>query len=411
MSRSIIKNIMILGIIFVAVFIVFLEQAKATCCGCYVEDSYCGGGFSLYCMSYENFDDSDILCWDTHCDDDQSCCEENFCHIWYPEWEGGELGSSKSSPPSNSDRCYIAINQGNTACYCYDTKKDPNGKCHGFNACCKSPGVCMEGKYDGVTNEYRCCESANPTGTTAAAPCDETGDGVVCGTWTCTDPSNPGKWTCVADLPNKYYYMGNYTTPPMSFATVPIRDVGMLYINMSIDTPIDTYVKIIGYHRSTDGTTWNSYSTISAINNLNYILSTPAYGKYFKVSLSLRSMDGTVTPTLKAVTVGTSPRLTTFSQGQTLGQCWPVSVLYNCTSPFTSKYVSGKNIQPGTIKTCDSYSYTVKDTATPPNDITKIADNQTVVSAWLNETEYSEPPKDLPDNYKTITNDSVCAYP
>jgi hypothetical protein len=166
---------------------------------------------------------------------------------------------------------------------------------------------------------------------------------------------------------------------------------------MSIQTPIPggTIIKVTGYVNSTDGTTWNTWQTVSGPDNSNFTLPNIVYGKYFNVSFSLASNQGqTNTPNLMSLTLVTTPRLKTVTQGPTVAKCGqiPEGMIYTCTSPFTTAYQNGSNQASGSIVNCDN-----------------LGNNLTTLNTRLNSTEYRE--NNYNDNFAAYVNNSKCSLP
>lgn len=264
---------------------------------------------------------------------------------------------------------------------------------YNLNTCC-STGICAS---DGT-----CCSSENPLDANGNPipvneKCDADGDGSACGTWSCAT----GTWTCINDNPNNYYLTGEYGTPQMSFPIIPSKAVGLKSIKMTkIDMPESTAIKVIKFYNSTESISVQHENTATgAIENSDYILSTPVYGKYFAVDFLFNSSkDRLHTPNLQELTITTTPRITTFTQGPTVGKCSPTSVVYTCINVST-EYFGTQGPVEGAIGPCDAY-HTIVDT------IPYYAQNYTKVMAMLNATTYTE--NNYTDNIMYVPS-SVCS--
>jgi hypothetical protein len=204
---------------------------------------------------------------------------------------------------------------------------------------------------------------------------------------------NDAEKDCICYNYYKYFQTGTYITPRITST----KTVGLISINMSIQTPIPggTIIKVTGYVNSTDGTTWNTWQTVSGPDNSNFTLPSIFYGKYFNVSFSLASNQGqTNTPNLMSLTLVTTPRLTNVVQGPTVAKCGqiPEGMIYTCTSPFTTAYQNGSNQASGSIVNCDN-----------------LGNNLTTLNTRLNSTEYRE--NNYNDNFAAYVNNSKCSLP
>jgi hypothetical protein len=185
---------------------------------------------------------------------------------------------------------------------------------------------------------------------------------------------------------------------------VPPRPVNLTSVSFDITTPGGSgSALLLKYSNSSDGIIWQVHDATGAVANQPFTLSEPVLGKYFNITLQLNSNPTqTITPTVTSINLRTSPRLTSFDQGPTVGQCSPTSMEYICARPFASSFIGASNTyEDGTIQACDDFKFT-----DVQGNLIQAANN-TVVKAVLNATEYTE--KNLTDNFMAVQNNGVCS--
>jgi len=377
------NKILILGMIFLVLALISLNvsSGRPRWWGCGEEFDFwseCIGVSNVHCMSNGTVDpwesaDCNEDCNNCNCiiDYDTNCCAPYFATYPLGLWEG------LSTDNTDNSRCYNKVGPvPDCYRYLYSTKLDNGFYCNkpptaGRNDCCIS-GVCLAATG-------KCCESASHT---QGGSCD------ACGHWTC----DTGYWVCDDPGATKYYKLGTYTTPSFNVST---GNVSLISINLAITASSPTTnVSITNYYNSTNNISWNS-TPLSGIINSNYIFSTTKpFGKYFKISFSLSTADQSQTPILSGITLVTTPRLKSVTQGLPLAECGPMSILYECTFPFKAFYLNqtlGRFEQKGITVICDS-----------------LGQNVTVVRARLNgTTTYTE--INYTDNTNAANNSFVCS--
>ncbi len=236
----------------------------------------------------------------------RECCER-YCREggWWAShgctdteiWESGRNYGNDfygwlSPPDETEEEIFIAHVTDDNRCYCWGDKLADGEDCMYSNyhenshASCES-GYCWEGNYV-------CCESEHPPGADRDEPCDETGDGIACGYWSCAT----GEWKCEDDVYEQTYSEGTFTSEFID----SIREVTWTRIQIS-GTGINTDKTHTGIeYRRNVGAGW---SELKYTNTLTPNLP----GSRIQIRLTLET-DGLVdTPKVSTVTITSTPRL------------------------------------------------------------------------------------------------------